>query len=148
MDIGERKWRSVRNRLDNLCIGFFGAETKSGAAVARELAKRISPGVCGSIEEMYRWAQSHIDRDPILAVVDDFAGTGNTLVKGFEQLWDLDKSLFTELAKEGRIICCLQSAFSDAILYLDQKYPGIEVLPIRIFGDEVRGLSEKRGHFQ
>ena len=82
LDIGNGAWQMVRRRKDNLNLGHVDSETKSGAATARELAKRMSPGKCGHVEGMRTWVQGHLHQDPVLVVVDDFSGTGTNLVKG------------------------------------------------------------------
>ena len=107
-DVGDGAWRIFRRRLDNLYLGHVDSETKSGAATARELAKRMSPGKCASIDEMHAWVRGHLEDDPMLVVVDDFAGTGNTIAKGLGRLWSANSELFSALAEEGRVVCCLQ----------------------------------------
>ena len=147
-DIGDGAWRMFRRRADNLYLGHVDSETKSGAATARELAKRMSPGKCAAIEGMRTWAQAHRDHDPMLVVVDDFAGTGNTLAKGLTRLWSLDPELFSELADEGRIVCCLQTAFPEGIRRVRRKFPRVEVLSMTMFDDEVKALSADAGIFE
>ena len=139
-DVGDGAWRIFRRRTDNLYLGHVDSETKSGAATARELAKRMSPGKCASIDGMRTWAQAHRDHDPMLVVVDDFAGTGNTLAKGLTRLWSMDPELFSELAEEGRIVCCLQTAFPEGIKRVKRKFPRVEVLSMTMFDDEVKAF--------
>ena len=148
VDIGNGAWRMVRRRRDNLYLGHVDSETKSGAATARELAKRMSPGKCASIVGMPTWVRAHAEDDPMLVVVDDFAGTGRTLAKGLDRLWSLDRELFDGLAGEGRIVCCLQTAFPEAISRVKQKHPQVAVLSMTTFDDEVRALSADAGIFE
>ena len=147
-DVGNGVWRVFRRRLDNLYLGHVDSETKSGAATARELAKRMSPGRCASIDGMRTWAHAHLDDDPMLVVVDDFAGTGKTLVKGLNRLWSSDPDLFSKLAEEGRVVCCLQTAFPEGIGRVKRKFPHVKVLSMTTFDDEVRALSADAGIFE
>lgn len=147
-DVGSGAWRVFRRRLDNLYLGHVDSETKSGAATARELAKRMGPGKCGPVEGMHTWVQGHLDDDPILVVVDDFAGTGNTLAKGLDRLWSTDRTLFSRLAEEGRVVCCLQTAFPEAIRRVRRKFPHVQVLAMMTFDDEVRAFAPEAGIFE
>lgn len=147
-DVGGGAWRVLRRRLDNLYLGHVDSETKSGAATARELAKRMNPGRCASTEGMRTWAHAHLDHDPMLVVVDDFAGTGNTLAKGLERLWSTDPDLFSGLAEEGRVVCCLQTAFPEAIRRVKRKFPRVGLLPMTTFDDEVRALAPEAAIFE
>ncbi len=140
-DVGEGAWRMVRRRRDNLYLGYVDPETKSGATTARELAKRMSPGKCSGVEGMPTWLRGHLNDDPILVVVDDFAGTGNTLARGLDRLWSLDSRLFSKVAKEGRVVCCLQTAFPEAIRRVRRKFPDVHILPMTTFDDEVRAFA-------
>ena len=141
-DIGEGAWRIFRRRKDNLYLGHVDSETRSGAATARELAKRMGPGKCGPIEDMYTWVQGRLDNDPVLVVVDDFAGTGNTLAKGLGRLWSMDRDLFSQLAEQGRVVCCLQTAFPEAIRWIKQQFPKVQVLTMTTFDDKVRAFAQ------
>jgi len=147
-DIGEGTWRMFRRRKDNLYIGHVDSETKSGATTARELAKRLSPSKCGSVDGMHTWVQSRLDKDPILVVVDDFAGTGNTLTKGLDRLWSMDKEMFSNLAEQGRVVCCLQTAFPEAIAQVKRQFPKVQVLPMTVFDDKVRAFAADAGIFE
>ena len=148
LDVGDGAWRIVRRRKDNLYLGHVDSETKSGAATARELAKRMSPGKCGPALEMRTWVRGHLEDDPILVLVDDFAGTGKTLAKGLDRVWSTDPDLFSILAEEGRMICCLQTAFPEAIRRVTRKYPHVQVLAMTMFDDEVRAFAENAGIFE
>ena len=147
-DIGEGAWRIFRRRKDNLYLGHVDSETRSGAATARELAKRMGPGKCGPIEGMYTWVQGRVDNDPVLVVVDDFAGTGNTLAKGLGRLWSMDRDLFSQLAEQGRVVCCLQTAFPEAIRRIKQQFPKVQVLTMTTFDDKVRAFAPDAGIFE
>ena len=147
-DIGEGAWRIFRRRKDNLYLGHVDSETKSGAATTRELAKRMGPGKCGAVEGMYTWVKGRLNNDPILVVVDDFAGTGNTLAKGLEKLWSMDRDLFSRLAEQGRVVCCLLTAFPEAIPRLKRRFPMVQVLTMTTFDDNVRAFAPEAGIFE
>ena len=147
-DIGEGAWRMFRRRKDNLYLGHVDSETKSGAATARELAKRMGPGKCGPVAGMYTWVQGRLDNDPVLVVVDDFAGTGKTLAMGLERLWSTDQDLFSKLAEQGRVVCCLQTAFPEAISRLKRRFPKVQVLTMTTFDDKVRAFASDAGIFE
>ena len=147
-DIGDGVWRVVRRRLDNLYLCHVDSETKSGAATARELAKRMSPGKCSGIEGIPTWLQGHLTDDPMLVVVDDFAGTGKTLAKGLDKIRSLDEPQFSRVAKEGRVLCCLQTAFPEAVRHIKDRFPEVRVLVMKTFDDKVRGLDPEAGIFE
>ena len=147
-DIGEGAWLIFRRRKDNLYLGHVDSDTKSGAATARELAKRMGPGKCGPVDGMYTWVQGRLDNDPVLVVVDDFAGTGTTLAKGLEKLWSMDQDLFSALAEQGRVVCCLQTAFPEAIRRLKRRYPKVQVLTMTTFDDNLKAFAPEAGIFE
>ena len=147
-DVGDRSWRIVRRRLDNLYLAYVDSETKSGAATARELAKRMSPGKCGPASGVPTWVRGHAESDPLVVVVDDFAGTGSTLVKGLKQLWKSDGAMMPDLAAEGRVVCCLQAAFPEAVRHVKEELAGVEALVMRTFNDEVRAFQPEAGIFE
>ena len=147
-EVGDGAWRMVRRRRDNLCIGYVDSEVKSGATTARELGKRMRPGKCGGVDGMSTWLRGHWDEDPILVVVDDFAGTGATLVKGLRGLWSQDEGLFSEAAREGRILCCLQTVLPEAIDRIERQFPNVVVLPMTTFDDDVRAFATENGIFE
>ena len=146
-EIGGGAWKIVRRRLDNLYLVYVDSETKSGAATARELAKRMSPGKCGSARAVPTWVRGHAESDPLVVVVDDFAGTGSTLVKGLERLWNSDGELIPDLAAEGRLICCLQAALPEAVRRVQREFKGVVVLAMKTFDDRVRAFRPEAGIF-
>lgn len=147
LKVGDGSWRVIKQRLDNLCITFADSETKSGAVVARELAKRMRPGKCSSMKEVKEWILSHAHSDSMLVIADDFAGTGRTMVDGVGRLWSQDEKLLTRLAKEGRVVCCLQTAFPEAAQRIQRDFSDVVVLVMETFGDDVRALDESAGLF-
>lgn len=139
--IGDGAWRMQRKRRDNLYIGHVDSDIKSGAATARELAKRMSPGKVGGVDGMASWLEGHLGDDPVLVVVDDFSGTGNTLAAGLEKLWSLNPELMSEVAGEGRVVCCLQTAFPEAVRLIEERFRDVTVLVVDHFGDHVRSFE-------
>lgn len=148
LDVGDGVWRIARRRKDNLCLAYVDSQTKSGAATARELAKRMSPGRCVPASGIPTWVRGHAESDPLVVVVDDFAGTGNTLVKGLRQFWTLDGAFMSDLAAQGRVICCLQAAFPEARRQVSEEFSGVKVLVMRTFDDEVRAFQREAEIFE
>ena len=147
-DVGDGAWRIARGRrLDNLYLAYVDSEAKSGAATARELAKRMGPGKCAAASGVPKWVLAHAESDPLVVIVDDFAGTGSTLAKGLERLWKSDGALVPDLAAEGRIICCLQAAFPEAVRRVKDEFAGVEALVMKTFHDEVRAFQPEAGIF-
>ena len=138
----------VRGRRDNLYLAYVDSEFKSGATTARQLAKRMRPGKIGPVEEVPTWVRGHAEWNPLVVVVDDFAGTGSTLRRGLERLWSLDRTMMLELAEEQRLICCLQTAFSEAVCSVSKKFAGIQFLVMRHFDNEVRAFQPEAKLFE
>lgn len=139
--LGSGAWQIIRRRLDNLCITFVDSDVKSGAQTARELAKRMQPGKCGPITDVYGWVRGHLESDPMVVVADDFSGTGDTLVKGIKRLWQQEPEMLASLANEGRIICCLQTAFPEALQQLKSEFASLQVLVMKPFDNDVRAFD-------
>jgi hypothetical protein len=148
LKIGGGSWHVVRGRNDNLCITFVDSDTKSGAVTARELAKRLRPGKCGSFEEIQPWLKSHMETDPLLVIADDFSGTGTTASDGLSRLRKLDPDSTNRLIKEGRVVCCVQSAFPEASETIRSQYPTARFVAIETFGEDVRALDESAAIFE
>jgi energy-coupling factor transporter ATP-binding protein EcfA2 len=89
-ETGDGAWKVIRNRADNLCITYVDTEMKSGATTARELAKRLRPGKTGAPNTLTDWMKSHLDKDSLILIVDDFAGTGYTIEKGLKKFFNQD----------------------------------------------------------
>ena len=85
LEVGGGAWKIERGRIDNLCLTHVDSELKSGAHAARELRNMMRPGKSGPTNEIGGWMRNHIDDDPMVVVVDDFAGTGETLEKGLRR---------------------------------------------------------------
>lgn len=148
-EIGGKAWTIVRGKADNLCMSYVDSEMKSGATTARELAKRLRPGKSGSAESITEWMKQHLDKDALIVFVDDFGGTGQTLIKGFKKFYEQltsDRKL-TRLLIQGRILCYLLYAFPEAVERLRGTYPRIQFLAANVFDEEVRALDENAGIF-
>ena len=142
--IGNGAWRFVRNRRDNLCVTFVDSEMKSGAVTAREIAKRVRPGKQGAPGDIVEWMKSHVDKDPMILVVDDFSGTGFTLEKGLSKFLEgvRDKEIRETFLKENRILCYVLYSFPEALERIKNAFPEVQVLAAHVFGDDVRALEE------
>jgi hypothetical protein len=149
-DTGKGVWTGVRGKLDNLCITYIDSEMKSGATTARELAKRLRPGKQGPPNEISDWMKSHIDKDALVLIVDDFAGTGSTISKGLRKLFDQKGSEEVKEAflSEGRILCYLLYAFPEAVDKLKLEYPKVHISSVNVFGDEVKALDPNSTIFE
>jgi hypothetical protein len=137
----------MRRRPD-LCMTFLDSEMKSGGVTARDLAKRLSPAKQGSPSDVANWLKAHANSKPWLLIVDDFAGTGQTLSDGFKRLFQqIDRKTIEILQKERHIICCLLYSFPEALDRLQAEYQQVQFHAANVFGEEVRGLSDNSGIF-
>jgi hypothetical protein len=147
--VGGRAWRIVRGRKDNLCITFVDSETKSGAATARELSKRLRPGKVADEVGIQSWLKAHADDDPLLVIVDDFAGTGATLENGLDRLMStVPAPVLKTYLMQHRVSCYCQFSFPDALDRLRTRFPQVEFYAAHIFGDEVRALDPLASIFE
>jgi hypothetical protein len=142
-------WRIVRGRHENLCVSYVDSETKSGASTARDVAKMLRPGKCAALTDVGSWLQSHLDQEAVLTIVDDFAGSGETLFKGLSRFAQksADGAAFRNFCESGRVHLVLLFAFPEALQMLRKHFPKIKVTAIRIWGDEVRALEPESGIF-
>lgn len=140
-EVGVGAWRIARARLDNLCITFVDSETKSGAAVARDLQKQVRAGKCGSASEITHWLRAHAEDDAILLVADDFAGTGGTLIRGISALVEANETVMRKLLRERRVSCYIMFAFPEAIAAIRSEFPDIDIAATKHFGDDVRAFD-------
>ncbi|MCP1927380.1 phosphoribosyltransferase-like protein [Bradyrhizobium elkanii] len=136
-------WRYVRGRADNLCVSYVDSDTKSGASTAREVAKLLRPGKCAAATEIGGWLRSHLSQDSVLALIDDFAGSGGTVIKGLKRLAEhkTDAEAFRKFCETGHVHLILLFAFPEAIRAIKEQFPKIKVTAIRVFDDEVRALE-------
>ena len=148
LELGQGVWKVQRRRRDNLYLGHVDSDTKSGAAMTRELAKRMSPGKASGVEGIPTWLKAHWNDDPMVAIVDDFAGTGRTLRRGLKQLWADDEDLLSEAASQGRVVCTLQAAFPEVVDLIRQEYPTVPIFVMNMLGDDVRAFSSEANIFE
>lgn len=147
--IGGSAWTIVRERRDNLCITYVDSEMKSGATTARELTKRLRPGKSGPSNTLSNWIKSHVDKDALILILDDFAGTGSTLSKGLEAFFNRvgSEPAVESFLSEGRILCYLLYSFPEAVQILRKRHPKVKFLAAHVFGEEVRALDKDAGIF-
>ena len=139
----------IRNRYENLCVSYVDSETKSGASTAREVAELLRPGKCAGATDVGAWLQSHVDQDAVLVIVDDFAGSGQTMVKGLARFTQQEAAAaaFRKFREAGRIHVVVLFAFPEAVGEIRKQFPEFKVTAIRVFGDEVRALEPEAGIF-
>jgi hypothetical protein len=145
----ELPWRIFRGKKDNLCIAYTDSEIKSGAEVARDLAKRIRPGKLGPLGDIKNWMGSREQSDGLVIIVDDFSGTGSTISNGLKKSLSQISVLpiGRRFLREGRIVCFLLYAFPEALERLRAEFPEIDFNAAYFFGEEVRSLSPESGIF-
>jgi hypothetical protein len=148
-ELGEKKWKIERGRLDNLCLSCVDSELKSGATVVRELRNMMRPGKAGSASEIGSWMMSHANDDPMVVILDDFAGTGSTLCKGLMRFRaQIDPKLWHEYSSSGRISVFLMYCFPEAIEHLRKEVPGIHVVAANMLAMELRACLEEASIFE
>jgi hypothetical protein len=142
-DIGGHTWKVFRGKKDNLCIAYVDSETKSGAAVCRELSKRVGAGKSGRVDSIIPWMESHRSEDPMVVIVDDFVGTGSTVERGLGAFMATKgrTDIIRYYASEGRVICVPLYGFAEGIDNIKGRYTSIRCVPANCFGDEVRALA-------
>jgi len=147
---GDGAWKVIRNRADNLCITYVDTEMKSGATTARELSKRLRPGKSGAPNTLVDWMKSHVDKDALILIVDDFAGTGTTIQNGLQKFFEYEgvKDVLEIYLTEKRILCYLLYSFPEALQKLRKSYPKVEFLTTHVFGDEASALDSESGIFE
>jgi hypothetical protein len=148
-EVGEKAWKIERGRHDNLCLAYVDSELKSGAATARELRNMMRPGKSGSTTEINTWMRSHLNDDPMVVVVDDFAGTGRTLVKGLDGFRkSTEPRLWRTYIEQGRVSLFLMFAFPEAIELIRKEHPGVNIVAANTLGEELRAFSEEAKIFE
>ena len=149
LKIGSAKWNVLRGRKDDLCISYVDSELKSGANLARDLAKRMNPGKAGDAKDVSNWLRSHLNAGPILILVDDFAGTGTTVSKGFGK-WrsDLkDDHALRKLLDQGRVGFAILHGFGESIDRL-QEVEKLQLFVLNAYGAEVRAFDPDANIFE
>jgi hypothetical protein len=149
-DTGDGAWKIMRHRKDNLCITYVDTEMKSGATTARELAKRLQPGKSAPSNTLTDWMKSHVDKDSLIVIVDDFSGTGSTIEKGLRKFFSQEgvKESLEIFLSEKRIVFYLLFSFPEALEKLKSSYPEIEFNAANVFGEEVRALDSEADIFE
>jgi hypothetical protein len=146
---GSGTWTIVKNRRTNLAIGYLDVDHKSGATMAREMKTRMQAGKCASASELETWMRANVDKEGFVALVDDFAGTGQTLVGGLRKARaKVPPDLWERYVSEGRLCLFLMYSFPDAIDAVKADFPGVSVLVAHVFGDELRACHEEAGIFE
>ncbi|MGH9429134.1 MAG: phosphoribosyltransferase-like protein, partial [Terriglobia bacterium] len=149
LEVGKKAWKIERGRLDNLCLTYVDSELKSGATATRELRNMMRPGKSAAINEISTWMRSHIDNDPMVVIVDDFAGTGTTLAQGLKRFKDqIDRTTWQHYVDSGRISVFVMFAFPEAIDHVRKQCLGSQVVAATTLGDELRACVEESGIFQ
>jgi hypothetical protein len=135
-------WKRIGGRTDNLCLAYVDGEEKSGAEVARELAKRLRPGKRGPLGEVFDWLHRHTDGQSMLVIVDDFSGTGTTIAKGLEKFIARSGTApaIRQFLDERRVACYLLYAFPEGLETLKTRLPDIAFNAVHVFAEDVRAL--------
>lgn len=142
--LGNSAWTIVKSRRDNLAIAYVDSEHKSGASTARELQKAIRPGKCSSATELDSWMRTHACADPLVTIVDDFSGTGGTLVKGMRKFQaKISPDVWQLYVQEGRLALIVMYAFPEALEAVRKEFPGISVSAATILGEELRACDDE-----
>jgi hypothetical protein len=142
LEVGEKKWKIERGRLDNLCLTYVDSELKSGATTARELRNILRPGKGGPASDVSTWMRSHVGEDPMVVLVDDFAATGSTLVEGIQRFHgQVDPRIWQRYLSEGRISVFIMFAFPEGLEHVRRQCAGIHAVAATTLGDELRACS-------
>ena len=143
LTIGVGTWQIVRNRRDNLALGYLDSDHKSGATTTRELQKSLRPGKCTSAADLDGWMRSHVDSDAMVVIADDFAGTGQTLVEGMTKFKArVGELTWQRYVDEHRLSLYVMFAFPEALAAARQSFPGVDVVAATLLGDELRACDE------
>ena len=93
--------------------------------------------------------RANLEKEGFLAIVDDFAGTGQTLIGGLKKARaKVSPEIWDHYVVEGRLCLFLMYAFPDAVRAVEDAFPGIPVLVAHYFGDELRACDEESGIFE
>lgn len=144
LKLGERAWSIVKGRRDNLAIGYVDSDHKSGAVTAREIQKMLRPGKCSQVVDLDGWMRAHADADPLVTIVDDFAGTGETLVKGLHKFREkILPQTWSRYVQDGRLTVFVMYSFPEALEAVRNEFPGIDVSAATVLGDELRACDDE-----
>ena len=94
--------------------------------------------------------KSRSDKDALVLIVDDFAGTGLTLSKGLGKFLNQteNKVVVESFLNQGRILCYLLYSFPEALRILQKHYPKVKFVAAHVFDDKVRALHEDASIFE
>jgi hypothetical protein len=146
--VGHGIWKIVKGRRDNLAIGYLDAEHKSGATMARDLKSRVLPGKCVPAAELGQWMRMHLEADAMVAIVDDFSGTGETMLKGLRKFKAaVGSDTWERYVQESRIAVFIMFSFPEALGAIRSEFPEITVHSATVFGDELRACSDQASIF-
>jgi hypothetical protein len=149
LEIGTKAWKIERGRLDNLCLTYVDSELKSGATTVRELRNMMRPGKSAPAKEIQTWMGLHLKDDPMVVIVDDFAGSGTTLAKGLSHFRSLtDPKIWKAYTKEGRICVVVMFSFPEAVATVRKTCPEVQVFMANALGDELRATSTDAAIFE
>jgi hypothetical protein len=149
LEIGEKTWKIERGRVDNLCLTYVDSELKSGATTTRELRNILRPGKSGGTNEIGTWMRTHVDDDPMVVLVDDFAGTGSTLVNGINRFRSqVDAKIWQRYLSEGRISVFIMFAFPEAVENVRRRCAGVHAVAATVLGDDLRACSPEAAIFE
>jgi hypothetical protein len=87
--------------------------------------------------------RTHIENDPMVVIVDDFAGTGGTLTKGMRKFREkIHPEIWGKYIEEHRISLYVMFAFPEALEAARAAFPGVNVVAATVFGDDLRACDE------
>lgn len=142
--LGKGAWTIVKSRRDDLAVGYVDSDHKSGAATAREIQKMLRPGKCTPAVDLDGWMRTHADADSFVTIVDDFAGTGGTLVKGLRKFKEkISPQTWHRYIQEGRLTLLVMYSFPEALEAVREEFPGVEVSAATVLGDELRACDDE-----
>lgn len=147
-ELGSGAWQIVRNRRDNLALGYVDSEHKSGASTTRDLQKAMRPGKCAAAVELNGWMQNHVDTDAMVVIADDFAGSGQTMVEGIKKFRaKVSDQIWQRFTDESRIAVFIMFAFPEALDAVRTAFPDLSVVAATVLGDDLRACDEASGIF-
>jgi hypothetical protein len=143
--LGETTLALLPQRNDG---GALGRDTGASTYI---YSVRATCAAAGSTRP-YMPSRSHLLIIPHLLAArkapDDFAGTGDSLVKGIRRCQDkIEKELWRKYIKEGRVSLFVMYSFPEALHNIREKRPGIHVVGSTVLGDELRACAEESGLF-
>lgn len=148
VNTGNGAWTIVKGRRTNLAIGYLDVEHKSGATMARDMKTRMQAAKCSIANDLSQWMRTNAESEGFVAIVDDFAGTGQTLVNGIRKAREkVGAEMWDRYAASGHLCLYVMYAFPDAIENVRKEFPGVTVLVAHYLGDELRACNEDSGIF-